>query len=174
MNDLSLVNLLLLLFCETNSQINTPCKCPSVQNNLCGSPSSPLDVLRYCSSQQCSVTHRTQLCAPHGAPACEGCSVFLQQWQNTPLAINFSVSRLWHCCVRQSTVELLLSLYRTLRMQSVKHGSCTLVFYLSKLDRKKCFLITVSRFVFPRFVLEEKGLATSLWHMEMHCDSLCL
>lgn len=50
-------------------------------------------------------------------------------------------------------------------MQSVKHDCCTLVFYFSKLDCRNCFLITVSRFVFPRFVLE-KGLVTygnALW-----------
>lgn len=57
-----------------------------------------------------------------------------------------------------STVELLHSLYRTLRMQSVKHGCCTLVFYFSKLDCKNCFLITVGRFAFLRFVLG-KGLS---------------
>lgn len=104
------------------------------------------------------MTHSSWLCASHGALACEDCSVFLQQWRNMPLAINFSASRLRHCCVPQSTVELLHSLYRTLRMQSVKHGCCTLVFYFSKLDCKTCFLITVSRFAFPRFVLE-KGLS---------------
>lgn len=30
-----------------------------------------------------------------------------------------------------------------------------MVFYFSKLDSKSCFLITVSRFAFPRFVLEK-------------------
>lgn len=57
-------------------------------------------------------------------------------------------------------------------MQSVKHDCCTLVFYFSKLDCRNCFLITVSRFAFPRFVLE-KGLVTygnALWftvHVEI-------